>query len=113
MQLSIVEDSAELVELLAKGPRAAGYEADIFSSLNEATTFYSACIPDLGLQDGDAFMIFAGDKAARLSNPGFATHGGGVSTESADDKGSCFTVRLPVSRGEATKLYGTTAAAHQ
>jgi DNA-binding response OmpR family regulator len=57
MQLSIVEDSAELVELLAKGLRAAGYEADIFSSLNEATTFYSACIPDLGLQDGDAFMI--------------------------------------------------------
>jgi DNA-binding response OmpR family regulator len=62
MRLLIVEDNEELAELLAKGLRSAGYEADILSSIEEArsvleTTFYAALILDLGLPDGDGLEL--------------------------------------------------------
>jgi DNA-binding response OmpR family regulator len=62
MRLLIVEDNEELAELLAKGLRTAGYEADILSSIEEArsvleTTFYAALILDLGLPDGDGLEL--------------------------------------------------------
>src|ERR1700730_17177256 len=54
MRLLIVEDNEELAELLAKGLRTAGYEADVLSTVEDArsvlsTTFYAALILDLGL----------------------------------------------------------------
>jgi DNA-binding response OmpR family regulator len=62
MRLLIVEDNEELAELLARGLRNAGYEADILSSVEEArsvleTTFYAALILDLGLPDGDGLEL--------------------------------------------------------
>jgi DNA-binding response OmpR family regulator len=62
MRLLIVEDNAELAELLAKGLLAAGYETDILSTVEEATsvlltTFYAALILDLGLPDGDGLAL--------------------------------------------------------
>jgi DNA-binding response OmpR family regulator len=62
MRLLIVEDNEELAELLAKGLRTTGYEADILSSIEEArsvleTTFYAALILDLGLPDGDGLEL--------------------------------------------------------
>ncbi len=62
MRLLIVEDNEELADLLAKGLRAAGYEADILSTAEEArsvlqTTFYAALILDLGLPDGDGLEL--------------------------------------------------------
>ena len=49
-------------ELLAKGLQAAGYEADVLSTVEEATsvlltTFYAALILDLGLPDGDGLSL--------------------------------------------------------
>ena len=38
MRLLVVEDNAELAELLAKGLQAAGYEADVLSTVEEAST---------------------------------------------------------------------------
>jgi DNA-binding response OmpR family regulator len=62
MRLLIVEDNEELAELLAKGLRTAGYEADILSTVEDArtvlsTTFYAALILDLGLPDGDGLAL--------------------------------------------------------
>ncbi len=62
MRLLIVEDNLELAGLLAKGLKAAGYEADILSTIDEAstvlrTTFYAALILDLGLPDGDGLAL--------------------------------------------------------
>ena len=62
MRLLIVEDNEELAELIAKGLKTAGYEADVLSSLEEAravlsTTFYAAMILDLGLPDGDGLEL--------------------------------------------------------
>src|SRR6202162_1886129 len=62
MRLLIVEDNEELAELLAKGLRTAGYEADVLSTVEEArsvlrTTFYAALILDLGLPDGDGLEL--------------------------------------------------------
>jgi DNA-binding response OmpR family regulator len=62
MRLLVVEDNAELAELVAKGLRSAGYDADILSSADEAanvlrTTFYAALILDLGLPDGDGLEL--------------------------------------------------------
>ena len=62
MRLLIVEDNEELAELLAKGLRPAGYEADILSTAEEArnvlrTTHYAALILDLGLPDGDGLEV--------------------------------------------------------
>ena len=62
MRLLIVEDNEELAELLKTGLRTAGYEADILSTIEEAssvllTTFYAALILDLGLPDGDGLAM--------------------------------------------------------
>jgi DNA-binding response OmpR family regulator len=62
MRLLIVEDNEELAELLAKGLRTAGYEADVLSTVEDAlavlsTTFYAALILDLGLPDGDGLSL--------------------------------------------------------
>ncbi len=62
MRLLVVEDNAELAQLLAKGLQASGYETDVLSSLEEAstvlrTTFYAALILDLGLPDGDGLAL--------------------------------------------------------
>ena len=48
MRLLIVEDNSEFADLLVKGLRAAGYEADVLSSIDEAGTIlrYDAiCCP--------------------------------------------------------------------
>jgi len=62
MRLLIVEDNVELAGLLAKGLRAAGYETDVLSTVDDAstalrTTFYAALILDLGLPDGDGLTL--------------------------------------------------------
>lgn len=62
MRLLIVEDNVELAGLLAKGLKAAGYEADVLSTIDEAstvlrTTFYAALILDLGPPDGDGLAL--------------------------------------------------------
>ena len=62
MRLLIVEDNDELAELLAKGLKTAGYDADRLSTVEEAravlsTTFYAALILDLGLPDGDGLEL--------------------------------------------------------
>ena len=59
MRLLIVEDNEELAELLAKGLQSAGYETDVLSTVEEATsvlltTFYAALILDLGLPGAKA-----------------------------------------------------------
>ena len=72
MRLLVVEDNAQLAELLAKGLQTAGYETDVLSSLEEAstvlrTTFYAALILDLGLPDGDGLMLLR--ELRHLNNP--------------------------------------------
>ena len=62
MRLLIVEDNEELAELLARGLQAAGYQADILSTVEDARsvlgrTFYAALILDLGLPDGDGLEL--------------------------------------------------------
>jgi DNA-binding response OmpR family regulator len=62
MRLLIVEDNEELAELVAKGLKTAGFEADVLSTVEEAravlaTTFYAAMILDLGLPDGDGLEL--------------------------------------------------------
>jgi DNA-binding response OmpR family regulator len=62
MRLLVVEDNEQLAELLTKGLQSAGYETDVLSSLEEAstvlrTTFYAALILDLGLPDGDGLAL--------------------------------------------------------
>src|ERR1700751_2946639 len=62
MRLLIVEDNEELAELVAKGLKTAGYDADVLSTVEEAravlsTTFYAAMILDLGLPDGDGLEL--------------------------------------------------------
>ncbi|HWL19072.1 MAG TPA: response regulator transcription factor [Bradyrhizobium sp.] len=62
MRLLIVEDNEELAELLAKGLQAAGYQADILSTVEDTRsvlgrTFYAALILDLGLPDGDGLEL--------------------------------------------------------
>jgi DNA-binding response OmpR family regulator len=62
MRLLVVEDNEQLAELLTKGLQAAGYETDVLSTLEEAstvlrTTFYAAMILDLGLPDGDGLVL--------------------------------------------------------
>jgi DNA-binding response OmpR family regulator len=62
MRLLVVEDNEELADLLAKGLQTAGYEADVLSTVEEATsvlltTHYAALILDLGLPDGDGLAL--------------------------------------------------------
>ena len=62
MRLLVVEDNAQLSQLLAKGLGIAGYETDLLATAAEAraallTTTYAAVILDLGLPDGDGLSI--------------------------------------------------------
>lgn len=62
MRLLVVEDNKQLAELLAKGLRTAGYQADFLATVAEArtalmTTSYAAMVLDLGLPDGDGLSI--------------------------------------------------------
>ena len=62
MRLLVVEDNAQLSQLLAKGLQTAGYETDLLATAAEArtallTTSYAALILDLGLPDGDGLSI--------------------------------------------------------
>jgi DNA-binding response OmpR family regulator len=62
MRLLVVEDNEELADLLVKGLQNAGYEADVLSTIEEATsvlltTHYAALILDLGLPDGDGLAM--------------------------------------------------------
>jgi DNA-binding response OmpR family regulator len=72
MRLLVVEDNEQLAELLTKGLQIAGYETDVLSSLEEAstvlrTTFYAGLILDLGLPDGDGLMLLR--EIRRRNNP--------------------------------------------
>ena len=74
MRLLIVEDNVELAGLLAKGLKAAGYEADILPTIDEArtvlrTTFYAALILDLGLPDGDGLELLREIRHRNLPMP--------------------------------------------
>ena len=62
MRILIVEDNAELAQLIIKGLRSAGYVADETSTAGQARTalagtHYAAVILDLGLPDGDGLEI--------------------------------------------------------
>jgi DNA-binding response OmpR family regulator len=62
MRLLVVEDNEQLADLLSKGLQAAGYETDVLSTFEEAstvlrTTFYAGLILDLGLPDGDGLEL--------------------------------------------------------
>lgn len=62
MRLLVVEDNAQLSQLLGKGLRMAGYDSDLLATVEEAraalmTTSYAALILDLGLPDGDGLSI--------------------------------------------------------
>ena len=62
MRLLVVEDNAQLSQLLAKGLGIAGYETDLLATAAEArdalmTTSYAAVILDLGLPDGDGLSL--------------------------------------------------------
>ncbi len=51
MRLLVVEDNEELAELLTKGLRAAGYEADVLSTVEEATSFLHTLLRELRHQN--------------------------------------------------------------
>src|SRR3982074_2919725 len=62
MRLLVVEDNAQLSQLLAKGLQTAGYETDLLATAAEArtallTTSYAALILHRGLPDGDGLSI--------------------------------------------------------
>src|SRR6478736_3180225 len=62
MRLLVVEDNAQLSQLLAKGLQTVGYQTDHLATAAEArtallTTSYAALILDLGLPDGDGLSI--------------------------------------------------------
>src|SRR6202007_2325339 len=62
MRLLVVEDNAQLSQLLAKGLGIAGYETDLLTTAAEAlaavtTTRYAAMVLDLGLPDGDGLSV--------------------------------------------------------
>src|ERR1700727_1252477 len=62
MRLLVVEDNAQLSQLLAKGLGIAGYETDLLATVAEArdvllTTTYAAVILDLGLPHGAGLSI--------------------------------------------------------
>jgi len=62
MRLLVVEDNAQLSQLLGKGLRMAGYDSDLLATVEEAraalmTTSYAALILDLGLPDGDGLSV--------------------------------------------------------
>lgn len=62
MRVLIVEDSAELAQLLSSGLQSAGFEVDCLTTMSEAqdalsTTRYAALVLDLGLPDGDGTTL--------------------------------------------------------
>src|SRR6202165_3071108 len=62
MRLLVVEDNAQLSQLLAKGLQTAGYEIDLLATAAEARTalrltYYADLILALGLPDGDGLSI--------------------------------------------------------
>lgn len=62
MRLLVIEDNAELGQLLAKGLSAAGFQVDSASTAEDArsalmTTRYSSIVLDLGLPDEDGMSI--------------------------------------------------------
>ncbi len=62
MRLLVVEDNADLAQLLLKGLGAEGFAADLVATAGEAraalaTTRYSAVVLDLGLPDGDGLEV--------------------------------------------------------
>ena len=62
MRLLVVEDNAQLSQLLAKGLQTVGYQTDHLATAADAraallTTSYAALILDLGLPDSDGLSI--------------------------------------------------------
>src|SRR6476661_893749 len=62
MRLLVVEDNAQLSQLLGKGLGMAGYDTDLLATVADAraalmTTSYAALILDLGLPDGDGLSV--------------------------------------------------------
>jgi two-component system response regulator TctD len=62
MRLLVVEDNAQLSQLLAKGLQTVGYQTDQLATAADAraallTTSYAALILDLGLPDSDGLSI--------------------------------------------------------
>ena len=62
MRLLVVEDNAELAQLLANGLSAAGFQVDLSATAEDArsalmTTRYSSIVLDLGLPDEDGMSI--------------------------------------------------------
>jgi two-component system response regulator TctD len=62
MRLLVVEDNADLAELLRKGLDAVGLSSDVVNTAGDAraaltTTRYSAVVLDLGLPDGDGLGV--------------------------------------------------------
>lgn len=62
MRLLVVEDNADLAQLLVKGLGADGFAADVVATAGEArgalaTTRYSAVVLDLGLPDDDGLSV--------------------------------------------------------
>ncbi len=74
MRLLLVEDNSDFSALLVKALRAAGYDADIVTTVGEAraallTTYYIALLLDLGLPDGDALAMVREIRARNISLP--------------------------------------------
>src|SRR5476651_1356065 len=62
MRLLLIEDNEQLSQLLSKELEAAGFSADVVTTVAEgqkilATTHYSAIVLDLGLPDGDGLNV--------------------------------------------------------
>jgi two-component system response regulator TctD len=62
MRLLVIEDNEELAQLLAKGLKTSGFEADVLGTASEARVAladvrYAALILDLGLPDGDGLSV--------------------------------------------------------
>jgi DNA-binding response OmpR family regulator len=62
MRLLLIEDNQQLSQLLTRELKAAGFSADVVSTVSEgqqvlATSHYSAVVLDLGLPDGDGLTV--------------------------------------------------------
>jgi DNA-binding response OmpR family regulator len=74
MRLILVEDNDQLSTLLVKAFRAAGYDADVMTTVSEAraallTTYYVALVLDLGLPDGDALSMIREIRSRNITLP--------------------------------------------
>jgi two-component system response regulator TctD len=73
-RLLVVEDNADLAELLAKGLGKAGFSADLVSTASDAqhvlaTNHYVLILLDLGLPDGDGLSVLRALRARQVSTP--------------------------------------------